>query len=118
MLIEDGITWDDRLYAFRIATSGMQGAEDRWSKRAASGLSDEDLEAALRYEIGEWGGRSGPDQMCVSYKRSGLLIWGSWHMMPIPADNRKPLFQGSSTIAMARQFYGVADPSDRQISLL
>jgi len=50
--------------------------------------------------------------------RSGLRIFGSWHMMPIPSDNRKPLFKGSSTMAMARRVYGVADPTDRQLELI
>ncbi len=116
--IEDGISEEDRLYAFKISTSGMAGAADRWSSRSRSGLTDDELETALKYEIGEFGGRSGPDHMCVTYQRSGLRIWGSWHMMPIPSDNRVPLFKGASTMAMARRFYGVADPTDMQMELI
>ena len=116
--IEDGISEADRLYAFTVSTSGSAGAADRWASRSRSGLTDDELWTALSSEIGEFGGRSGPDRMCVTYQSSGLRIWGSWHMMPIPSDNRVPLFKGLSTLAMARRVYGVADPTDMQLELI
>lgn len=110
------LTEADRIAGFTRATSGMAGARNRWRDRAGRGLSDEDLAAALAFEIGEWGGSADPDGLCLTYKRSGLKIWISWEIEN--TYQTPPTFVGAATIAMARAVYGIKDPADRQLALL
>ena len=60
-----------------------------------------------------WSG--GLDQLCITYRGSGLKIWASWHVHNHVAE--KPLFADKATIAMAREIYGIADPEDGQMRL-
>lgn len=109
------LTEDERRAGFIRATSGMSGAQKRWQERTHTGLGDEQLAAALAYEIGEWGGSASPDGLCLTYQKSGLRIWISWEI-----ENTRqtaPAFQGKATIAMARTVYGIKDPADTQLAL-
>lgn len=110
------LTEEDRTAGFRRATCGMQGAAQRWDERAASGLGEQELAAALAYEIGEWGGSASPDGLCLTYQRAGLKIWISWEIEN--THQTKPVFEGKKTIAKARLVYGIKDPADKQLSLL
>lgn len=110
------LTEADRIAGFTRATSGMAGARERWQERAGRGLSDDDLAAALAFEIGEWGGSADPDGLCLTYKRSGLKIWISWEIEN--THRTPPTFSGAATIAMARAVHGIKDPADRQLTLL
>lgn len=110
------LTEADRRAGFIRATSGMAGAAGRWRDRAATGLTDEQLAAALVHEIGEWGGSADPDGLCLTYQKAGLKIWISWEI--INTVQTPPTFQGRATVAKAREVYGIRDPSDRQLSLL
>lgn len=102
-------------YCFRRATCSMQGAEERWNDRAARPMSDAEVKHALEYELGEMGGGCAPDEPDYEYQRSGLKIWGGWS---VRRSSDKPLWQGAATIAKARAFYGLRQPSDdRQLSL-
>jgi hypothetical protein len=49
------------------------------------------------------------------YQGSGLKIWGGWEV--INHVTAKPLFSGTRSIAMAREVYGIADPTDGQMDL-
>ena len=105
---------DDRLYAFKRATGGIERAAKRWAERAATGLTDEQLAEALAFEIGIFGGSCGPGEMHLTYQGAGLKIWASWESMNHVTD--RPIFEGRATIAMAREVYGIRDPSDTQLS--
>ncbi|MFM9850239.1 MAG: hypothetical protein ACKVP3_24165 [Hyphomicrobiaceae bacterium] len=109
------LTHDEKLCAFRRATGGFANAGNRWAEAARTGLSDAHLEEALRYELGIMGGSGGPGQPSLAYQGAGLRIWASWDGINMVQD--KPLFAGRATIAMAREVYGIRDPSDRQTSL-
>jgi hypothetical protein len=109
------LTRDEVEYAFRRATSGFAGGKDRWAERAATGLTDEELAGALKYEIGSFGGQGGPGMLGISYQGNGLKIWAD---RGIGSCRRKPVFAGASTVAMARTVYGIKDPADKQMSLL
>lgn len=109
------LTQEEKLWAFRRATCSMQGAKERWAQRAARGLTDEQLAEALRYEIGIYGGFSGPDSLSVSYQGAGLKIWASWETHNTVTD--APAFKGAASIAMARQVYGIRNPQDKQFAL-
>ncbi len=47
---------DDIIEALKRATNSYEGAQDRWQERAKQGLTDEQLEQALAYELGTAGG--------------------------------------------------------------
>ena len=109
------LTEADRVDAFRRATGNTCGAEDRWAERAARGRTDDELRADLEYEIG-WGSSSGGDSPSLDFRSSGLRIWASW-IHVCPANHGKPIFQGAATVRMAREVYGIKDPTDTQMGL-
>lgn len=102
------LTEEDKTRAFLKATGGMARAPQRWKERAAKGMTDEELAAALAFEMGQ-GGSSGPDSLFISQNGAGLRIWIGW--------DAKPVFAGKVTIAKAREVYGIRDPADRQLAL-
>lgn len=83
------LTEEDKIRAFVKATGGMSGAAERWKERAARGMSDRELEAALAFEMGQ-GGSSGPDGLSISQNGAGLRIWASWEIQNI--HTARPLF--------------------------
>jgi hypothetical protein len=98
------LTREEKLWAFRRATGGFANAENRWRERARTGLSDAQLEEALRSELGIMGGSGGPAQPSLAFQGAGLKIWCSWESINLVKDT--PIFAGRATIAMAR---GVRD---------
>ncbi len=101
--------------AFRRATSGFSGATERWTERAARGMTDEELAEALKYEIGIFGGQCGPGMLGISYQGSGLKIWAD---RGIGNHMRRPILAGAATVSMARVVYDIRDPNDKQMSFL
>jgi hypothetical protein len=97
---------------FRIATTGFQ---KRFAAEIFAGMTDKVLEAALKQTLGIFGGSCGPARLDVIYQGSGLKIWGSWEV--INHITAIPLFSGAGTIAMAREVYGITDPSESQMTL-
>ena len=107
---------EEKRRTFIRATSGMSGAAERWKERAAKGMSDEQLAAALAYELGiEGGASSRKDVPAYHVKGAGLQIWISWDFPR--CHQEKPTFKGSDTVAMARQVYGIRNPEDKQMDL-
>ena len=111
------LSQDDKLYAFKKATNGFSQSDGRWRERAARGLTDEELKAALEFELGIYGGSGGPGEMSLAFRGAGLKIWADWNTV-VPDRDRKPIFQGAATIRMAREVYGIIDPTDAQMALL
>ena len=110
------LTTEEKRRAFSRATGGMSGAGERWKERAASGMTDEQLAAALAYELGiEGGASSWNDVPAYHVKGAGLQIWISWDFPR--CHQEKPTFKGSDTVAMARQVYGIRNPEDKQMDL-
>lgn len=109
------LTADEKLWAIMRATGGFARSEERWRERAQTGLSDADLEKALRFELGIMGGSCGPGQLHLAYQGAGLKIWASAEAINLVQD--RPVFEGRATMAMARQVYGIRDPADRQLAL-
>jgi len=109
------LTRDEKLWAFRKATNSMANSAARWAERARTGLTDEELAQALAYELGIYGGSGARDQIDIAFQGAGLKIWASWESINLVQDT--PIFAGKATIAMAREVYGIPDPSDRQITL-
>lgn len=113
------LTDEWREWGFRRATSGYADSKERWTERARTGRTNAELAADLRHELGIQGGSCGPGQPWVNQKGLGLKIW-------VSASGRgdyyktKPTWEGSATIAKAREVYGIADPTnpdDYQLTL-
>ncbi len=109
------LSQSDIVEALRRATNSYQGAEERWQERARQGLTDEQLEEALAYELGTAGGSSGRDILSVEYSRSGLKIWASWESTNSYSD--RPVLEGKRTKMLAREVYGIADPTEMQMAM-
>ena len=106
------LTQTDREEAFRLATKALP----KWYADAIpKGMTNAELTTALESALGIFGGSCGPGRMDVAHQAAGLKIWGGWHFVNYHAE--KPLFQGETTLAMARHIYGIADPDDDQMAL-
>jgi hypothetical protein len=110
------LTPEDKRIAFMRATSGTEGAAERWRERAAKGMTGAQLADALKREMGVFGGSS-PREGCpgVIFQGNGLRIWASWSIQNYVTE--RPVFQGAATVAMAREVYGVRDPDNGQMQL-
>ncbi|MGI9375050.1 MAG: hypothetical protein ACR2PC_02965 [Tsuneonella suprasediminis] len=114
MTLNETLTREDVEEAFRRATNSVVEAAERWAARAEFGLTDEELAEALRYELGIAGGTGGRGALCVAYQGAGLKIWAGksgWALTP-------PILEGQRTIAFAREYCGIPNPSDEQMKLL
>jgi len=106
-------TPQERARAFLTATSGFA---KRYAEKIADGMSDCELECALAASLGSFGGSSGPDQLHITFKGSGLKIWASHEVHN--HVTAKPILEGVATIRMAREVYAISDPTDMQLPLL
>jgi hypothetical protein len=109
------LSTQDKYEAFMRAVHSFANAKERWQQRAASGLTDDELKEALRYELGIAGGSSCSDSIKVEYQGAGLKIWASWDSFN--HYGTKPIFEGADTIAFAREVFGISNPDDEQLSL-
>ena len=107
------LTNAERIEIFRIATFSFPKRNAEAIKR---GMTDEELENALKQHLGIFGGSGGPSRLSVTYQGAGLKIWGGWRTINHVIE--KPLFSGKKTIDMAREVYSIADREDRQYQLL
>lgn len=110
------VTREDIEKALRRAINHTEGSGARWAERIASGLTDEELAKALRYELGIAGGQSGRDMLSIDYQGAGFKIWASWGSTNPCSD--KPVLEGRNTMEMTREIYGIRDPADQQMSFL
>ncbi len=101
--------------AFLRAVTSMQGAPERWEQRAEAGLTDDELQDALKYELGIAGGSSCRDSISVAYQGAGLKIWASRDYANSCLD--EPVLQDRQTMAIARHVFSIANPDDRQMAL-
>ena len=102
----------DREHAFRQVTSRFT---ERYACEIEQGMTDDQLEVALKEYFGIFGGSCGPGMMCLTRQGSGLKIWASWDIHNHVLE--KPIFQGSATVRMARELYKIPDPADTQLPL-
>lgn len=107
------LSQSDKEEVFRIATRALP----KWyGDRIAHGMRNDELTEALEKVLGIFGGSCGPNRLDVAHQASGLKIWGGWQL--VNHHREAPLFQGRTTLAMARHAYGISDPGDAQIPLL
>ena len=102
----------DKTKVFRIATRRLPAV---CGDKRTSGMTDEELTEALKLVLGEFGGCGGPETYSITFAAAGLRIWGGWQVVNHVLE--KPLFAGKTTIAKAREVYGITDPNDKQLNL-
>lgn len=91
-------------------------APRRWAERVRTGLTDEQLADALKYELGDAAGFYGDDNAVnVECESNGQRIWAS-HGMPY-RHTAEPMCQGKATLRLAREAYGIADAKEKQMAL-
>lgn len=102
----------DKVAAFRAATAGFARKHKR---RFKSGMTDDDIAAALAECFGVYSGSASPGGFHITRQAAGLRLWASWDTHN--AVREKPTWAGRATIAMAREVYGIRDPASLQMSL-
>ncbi len=83
--------------------------------RFEEGMSDVEIEHALKDQFGDFGSRGGPDQLHITQQAAGLKVWISWHIHNHIKE--EPALVGTGTIAMAREVYGIINSDDGQMVL-
>ncbi len=109
------LTEEEKRSAFLRAVSGYQGSKDRWAKRIQTGLDDDGLKKALKYELGHFGGSGCKDSINIAYQGDGLKIWAGAYSLNPCID--APIIEGTQTIKMARHVFGIIDPATQQMDL-
>lgn len=107
------LTRYDRQESFCRATRDFAR---RYEQEINCGMSDADLENALKESLGIFGGCGCKDSISLCWQGAGLRIWAGWHGCNSYLE--EPIFEGRETIAMAREIYQINDPDMDQLSLL
>ena len=106
---------DEKRGVFLRAVCSYQGAKKRWEKRSEEPMSDEELEEALKYELGTFGGGGCRDSISIAHQGSGLKIWADRDYANFCLD--EPLYQGAQTVKMARLVFNIIDAANLQTDL-
>ena len=106
------LSQNDRTEVYRLATRSLV---HHYGDQFTEGMTDIELETAMKSSLGIFGGSGGPNQLSVSYQGAGLKIWGGWHT--VNHLIQVPLFSGNQTIATAREIYNISDPNNNQMNL-
>jgi len=106
------LTPDEKHEAFCRATRFFV---ERYAEEIAQGMTDIQLETALKNYLGIFGGSCGPGSLDITYQGAGLKIWASREIHNHVLE--KPIFEGMATVRMARELYKIADPADTQLPL-
>ena len=107
------VTEADKIEIFRLATRPLLR---RYADKMEKGMTDAELESALKDALGIFGGSGGPNRLNICHQGSGLKIWGAWEVQN--HITTLPLFTGRQVLKMARHIYGIPDPENSQMNLL
>lgn len=103
----------EKLGLISIATAGFAR---RYADQIRTGMTNDELAAALADCFGIMGGR-GRRGLEVAHQAAGLKVWGSLSgAINLVAD--PPLCEGENTLARVRAAYRIPDPDSRQLVLL
>lgn len=108
----EGLSPTETREVFREATHAMENAAERWSERAETGRTDDQLEQDIVFEVGTGGRTCRKTRHLVDYTSGAIRAGRSWQ--ELKACN--PL-SPRAAIPLARDLYGIADPSNPQQSL-
>ena len=113
--MSEAFTEEEKRGVFLRAVHSYSGSKERWEKRSEKPMSDEELQEALKYELGIHGGSGCRDSIDIAYQGCGLKIWASRSIPNSCID--KPLFQGAQTVKMARLVFNIIDAANPQTDL-
>tara|TARA_R110002072_G_scaffold302578_3_gene486435 strand:+ start:4104 stop:4436 length:333 start_codon:yes stop_codon:yes gene_type:complete len=106
------LTREEKVAAFKVVTRSLT----HWyGDEIIAGVTDERLEELLKNALGIFGGSGGPCRLSICHQGCGLKIWAGH--TTVNHVREKPIFQGKATIRMAREVYGIADPTNSQLEL-
>jgi hypothetical protein len=91
------------------ATESVSGHAQRWAARAATGLSDPDLTAALGYELGIAGGRCGPDSPWHVNYRGGKSP--TIEAFSFDDNDAHREWKGAALLAAVRRLHAIGQPA-------
>jgi len=106
------VTPKDKVAAFKAVTPRFYRDYQYMFEK---GMSDAEIETALKDQFGDFGSRGGPGQLHITQQAAGLKIWISWHIHNHVRE--EPALVGTGTIAMAREVYGIVNSDDGQLAL-
>ena len=106
------LTPDEKREAFCRATSHFA---KRYADQIEQGMTDADLETALKDYLGIFGVHCG-HELDITFQGAGLKIWASREMHN--HMTARPILQGTATVKIARYVYNIAEPDDNQLSLI
>jgi len=113
--MDNNLTQEQIEIAFIRAVTSFSEANARWQQRAITGLTDEELIEALRYELGEHGGSSGYGNIpSIVYTKAKLRIWIGDNLNHC---TDQATLQEKQTMVMARRVFNISNPDDKQMSL-
>lgn len=113
--MSEAFTEEEKRGVFLRAVCNTEGFKKRWEKRSENPMSDEELQEALKYELGIFGGGGCRDSISIAYQGCGLKIWADRDYANSSLD--EPLFQGAQTIKMARLVFARLDAANPQTDL-
>lgn len=106
------VTPKDKVAALKAVTPRFYRENQH---RFEDGMSDMEIEHALKDQFGDFGSRGGPGQLHITQQAACLKIWISWHIHNHVRE--EPALVGTGTIAMAREVYGIVNYDDGQMAL-
>lgn len=106
------LSWDDKVAAFMVATASFARSIGLGEPAP---MTDDELAAALQRAMGNFAGCAAPGQLHITWQGAGLKIWASWHIHNHVTE--APIFRGATTVAIARECYGIHGPGERQLTL-
>ena len=113
--MSEAFTEEEKRGVFLRAVHSYSGSKERWEKRSEKPMSDEELQEALKYELGTFGGGGCRDSISIAYQGCGLKIWADRDYANSCID--EPLFQGAQTVKMARLVFNIIDAANPQTDL-
>ena len=113
--MSEAFTEEEKRGVFLRAVHSYSGSKDRWEKRSEKPMSDEELQEALKYELGIHGGGGCRDSISIAHQGCGLKIWADRDHANFCLD--EPFLQGAQTIKMARLVFNIIDAANPQTDL-
>tara|TARA_R110002072_G_scaffold187268_1_gene344049 strand:- start:361 stop:714 length:354 start_codon:yes stop_codon:yes gene_type:complete len=113
--MSEAFTEEEKRGVFLRAVHSYSGSKERWEKRSENPMSDEELQEALKYELGTFGGGGCRDSISIAYQGCGLKIWADRDYANFCLD--EPFLQGLQTIKMARLVFNIIDAANPQTDL-
>jgi len=98
---------DEIVEAFMRSSHSIANARERWDKRRARGLTDQELKEAIAYEFVVRGGSSGPRQRSIMYNGGSNPVLEIEKQLPIGK-----VIKGKDLLTLARKVLAIPTPNE------